>query len=452
MQRLRKKRDESGSNSIQRENVPGLRGGRVSWARRGIAALGVVFLLLWMCCNDLLILCNIMMKRMENVLSRCIYSLQDETNASFKQAEHIIPKAIGGMYTLPKGMVSDAVNHEFSEFEEHVIHNYPMIVLPRSFFGPRGRRKHTKRGNVTLMTGPDTDQPELGYMVEGKPYPIHQVIASLDAEGNIIGKFGVILPENAGYTDDSSANIKRFAQNILSLPRYFRIIRMDNEAILNRLIVGYEKDQLYLGVHSSLAKEDVISKGKMLLNFLERILHDDLQPKHHGECVHSKHQVTAYKTYSFSFPSVYRFCAKIAFNALARVLADDRIYHAKYDAIRHAISTGENIENFVQLILAEDHKKQIPAIVTWLNLGQHCHHVLFSRIENRLVASVSFYGGALMANVSIGEITGTTDMLDSNGYVCDWEHDREGQLSDFLHKLVEQSETEGMTGKNVANT
>ena len=70
---------------------------------------------------------------MENVLSRCIYSLQDETNASFKQAEHIIPKAIGGMYTLPKGMVSDAVNHEFSEFEEHVIHNYPMIVLPRSF-------------------------------------------------------------------------------------------------------------------------------------------------------------------------------------------------------------------------------------------------------------------------------------------------------------------------------
>ena len=55
------------------------------------------------------------------MLSRCIYSLQDETNASFKQAEHIIPKAIGGMYTLPKGMVSDAVNHEFSEFEEHVI-------------------------------------------------------------------------------------------------------------------------------------------------------------------------------------------------------------------------------------------------------------------------------------------------------------------------------------------
>lgn len=70
------------------------------------------------------------------MFSRCIYSLQDETNASFKQAEHIIPKAIGGMYTLPKGMVSDAVNHEFSEFEEHVIYNYPMIVLPRSIFGP----------------------------------------------------------------------------------------------------------------------------------------------------------------------------------------------------------------------------------------------------------------------------------------------------------------------------
>ena len=386
------------------------------------------------------------------MLSRCIYSLQDETNASFKQAEHIIPKAIGGMYTLPKGMVSDAVNHEFSEFEEHVIHNYPMIVLPRSLFGPRGRRKHTKRGNVTLMTGPDTNQPELGYMIEGKPYSIHQVIASFDAEGNIIGKFGVILPENAGYTDDSSANIKRFAQNILSLPRCFRIIRMYNEAILNRLIVGYEKDQLYLGVHSSLAKEDAISKGEMLLNFLERILHDDLQPKHHGECVHSKHQVTVYKTYSFSFPSVCRFCAKIAFNTLARVLADDRIYRAEYDAIRHAISTGENIEKFVRLILAEDHKKQIPAIITWLNLGQHCHYVLFFRRENRLVASVSFYGGSLMADVNIGEITETTDILDLNGYICDWEHSREGLFSAFLHNLVVQSEMKAMTGKGLADT
>lgn len=386
------------------------------------------------------------------MLSRCIYSLQDETNASFKQAEHIIPKAIGGMYTLPKGMVSDAVNHEFSEFEEHVIHNYPMIVLPRSLFGPRGRRKHTKRGNVTLMTGPDTNQPELGYMIEGKPYSIHQVIASFDAEGNIIGKLGVILPENAGYTDDGSANIKRFAQNILSLPRCFKIIRMDNEAILNRLIVGYEKDQLYLGVHSSLVKEDAISKGKMLLNFLERILHDDLQPKHHGECVHSKHQVTVYKTYSFSFSSVYRFCAKIAFNTLARVLADDRIYRAEYDAIRHAISTGENIEKFVRVILAEDHKKQIPAIITWLNLGQHCHYVLFFRRENRLVASVSFYGGALMADVNIGEITETTDMLDLNGYICDWEHGREGLFSAFLHNLVVQSEMKAMTGNGPANT
>lgn len=386
------------------------------------------------------------------MLSRCIYSLQDETTASFKQAEHIIPKAIGGMYTLPKGMVSDAVNHEFSEFEEHVIHNYPMIVLPRSLFGPRGRKKHTKRGNVTLMTGPDTDHPELGYMLEGKPYPIHQVIASLDAEGNIIGKFGVILPENAGYTDDSSANVKRFVQNILSLPRCFRIIRMDNEAILNRLIVGYEKDQLYLGIHSSLAKEDAISKGKMLLNFLERILHDDLQPKHQGECAHSKHQVTVYKTYSFSFPSVYRFCAKIAFNAFARVLADDRIYRAEYDAIRHAISTGKNIEKFVQLILAEDHKKKILVIITWLNLGQHCHYVLFFRRENRLMASVSFYGGALMAEVNIGEITETTDMLDLNGYICDWEHGKEGLFSAFLHNLVVQSEMKAMTGNGTADT
>lgn len=386
------------------------------------------------------------------MLSRCIYSLQDETTASFKQAEHIIPKAIGGIYTLPKGMVSDAVNHEFSEFEEHVIHNYPMIVLPRSLFGPRGRKKHTKRGNVTFMTGPDTDHPELGYIVEGKPYPIHQVIASLDADDNIIGKLGVILPENAGYTDDSSANVKKFIENILSIPRYFRIIRIDNEAILNRLIVGYEKDQLYLGVHSSLAKEDAISKGKMLLNLLERILHDDLQPKHHGEYVHSQNQVVVYIMQSFNLLSVYRFCAKVAFNALARAFLDDRIYCAEYDAIRLAILTGENIENFVQLILTEDHKQEMLTISKWLRLGQQCHHVLFLQIRNRLVASVSFYGGALMASVDMGEITEPMDILDPDGYICDWEHGREGLLSAFLHNLVVQSEMKAMTGKGLAKT
>lgn len=83
-------------------------------------------------------------KRWKDMFPRCIYPLQDETAASFKQAEHIIPKAIGGMYTLPREMVSDAVNHEFSKFEEHVIHNVPMISLSRELFGPRGRKNTRK--------------------------------------------------------------------------------------------------------------------------------------------------------------------------------------------------------------------------------------------------------------------------------------------------------------------
>lgn len=372
---------------------------------------------------------------------RCIYSLQDETAASFKQAEHIIPKAIGGMYTLPRGMVSDAVNHEFSKFEEHVIHNVPMISLSRELFGPRGRKKHTKIPGVTFMTETDETYPELGYMLEGHPYPIHQVIASLDEDDNIVKRLAVILPENERYTDDSKTNIKIFARKILSLPNRFQLIQTDNTAMINRIIVGYGREQLYLGFHSRLAKEHAISKGKRLLNLLEGILHDDLQSKKSGEVVHSEHQVTFHKTYGINLSSVYRFCAKVAFNALARVFMDDRIYSTEYDAIRHAILTGEGIEDFVHWLLDESYKKSMSmlTILQCLKLGERCHYICFSQIGNRLIAIVSFYGGALMACVNIGRITEPMGILDTNGYICDWEHDREGLLSDFLHKMVEQS-------------
>ena len=382
------------------------------------------------------------------MLSRCIYSLQDETTASFKQAEHIIPKAIGGIYTLPKGMVSDAVNHEFSKFEEHVIHNFPMISSSRELFGPRGRRKHTRMPGVTLMTATDGNHPELGYILEGKPYSIHQVIAYLDKYDNFNGRFKVTLPENARYNDESKTNIKILARNLLSLPRYFRLIQTDNEAMINQFIVGYEKEQLYLGFYSRFTKENAISKGEILLNLLDKILHDDMQPKKSSGTVHSKHHVTLYKTYTIILSSVYRFCAKIAFNAFARILMDDRIYTTEYDAIRHAILTGEDIEDFVHLILDENHKKKMLTVSKWLNLGKQCHYIQFFRMKDCLKANVSFYGGSLMVRVDIGRITKPMDVFDASGYICDWENGKEGLLSDFLHNWVEQSEIDALAGKD----
>lgn len=67
-----------------------------------------------------------------------------------------------------------------------------------------------------------------------------------------------------------------------------------------------------------------------------------------------------------------------------------------------------------------------------LKLGERCHYICCSQIGNHLITIVSFYGEALMACVNIGRITEPMGILNTNGYICDWEHDREGLLSDFL--------------------
>ena len=51
---------------------------------------------------------------MEETKNLCIYTNKDDTQAHFKNQEHIIPACIGGMKKLPKGYVSDEVNTLFS--------------------------------------------------------------------------------------------------------------------------------------------------------------------------------------------------------------------------------------------------------------------------------------------------------------------------------------------------
>lgn len=47
----------------------------------------------------------------------CIYTKENDTEAHFRNQEHIIPACIGGMQKLPKGYVSDEVNTLFSALE-----------------------------------------------------------------------------------------------------------------------------------------------------------------------------------------------------------------------------------------------------------------------------------------------------------------------------------------------
>lgn len=47
----------------------------------------------------------------------CIYTKENDTEAHFRNQEHIIPACIGGMQKLPKGYVSDEMNTLFSALD-----------------------------------------------------------------------------------------------------------------------------------------------------------------------------------------------------------------------------------------------------------------------------------------------------------------------------------------------
>lgn len=42
-------------------------------------------------------------------MSKCIYTGVDESTGTFESEEHIFPKCIGGVHTLPKGWVIQSI-------------------------------------------------------------------------------------------------------------------------------------------------------------------------------------------------------------------------------------------------------------------------------------------------------------------------------------------------------
>ena len=62
-------------------------------------------------------------------MKKCIYTLNDETNATFNSREHILPRSIGGIGTLNKHWVCDDFNNYISKAEREFARQYPLIAL-----------------------------------------------------------------------------------------------------------------------------------------------------------------------------------------------------------------------------------------------------------------------------------------------------------------------------------
>ena len=95
-------------------------------------------------------------------MNKCIYTNKDDNNATFKSAEHVFPKCIGGLYCLPKGFVSDQINNEFSKIELTFARENPLIVINRMFYKRLGRTKHKNRDKISVFKDTVTTKLSLG--------------------------------------------------------------------------------------------------------------------------------------------------------------------------------------------------------------------------------------------------------------------------------------------------
>lgn len=141
-------------------------------------------------------------------MNKCIYTNKDDTDATFISAEHVFPKCIGGQYCLPKGFVSDQINNDFSKIELTFARENPIIVLNRMFYKRLGRTKHKNRDKISIFKDVDSSKLTLGYIIDGKPISLDQIILPNITEKSIEEKitYHMVLSPSAEVTNKDKVN------------------------------------------------------------------------------------------------------------------------------------------------------------------------------------------------------------------------------------------------------
>lgn len=131
-----------------------------------------------------------------------------------------------------------------------------------------------------------------------------------------------------------------------------------------------------------------------------------------------------------------RVVAKIAFNCLAEVRGRDYVMQPKFDSIREAILTGEEI-NHVVFFQERDkkHTEVLDSLGNAKGFGVWRHTVIITWTGDRLVAEVMLYGTSSPMLVILAQ-ENCRDFGIMDGYVCDWENHREMRFVDYIEKTV----------------
>lgn len=368
---------------------------------------------------------------MENEIKPyCMYGKR--ADGTFEKREHIIPAFIGGMQKLPKGAVCDEINELFSPMEFHVS-QHSILALNRMFYGPgkRGSQNRKKSGHKLICVQKMKDgKARLGYIDYGAPKLISQIELPL-VRNKADGKIPVQMSLDGDYVHCQEEQKQLFLQKIREYNGHSTVIKsrqIDEE----RAILGWYGNKWYLGLND---REETERAKTIVESMIKRFATDkNLQEESSGNVV--REQVWCELRQALKPVDYCRVMAKIAFNVAAYVNGRDRMLEDWFDGIREAIVTGEGIGEYVALS-DDNNALQIFEKLKYQKLfGEQLHIVLCIRQRNDYIGYVCLYGikqpviVQLASNIPVGAVK------HMDGFVCDWQNQKEYGYEDFLCRLI----------------
>lgn len=355
-------------------------------------------------------------------MKKCIYSKKTESEAKFDSGEHVFPAAIGGIACLPNEYVSAETNNEFSKIELHFAREYPPIMISRMFLSHTGRKKHKNRDRIVALRSESDNEMALGYIREGKPCLINQMIFS-DSGQELKIKIDSHINKNIENT------CVQFIEKLKTYDSSPVIIRND-EIDKTTYLLGVNDERWYLGINSD---KDEDESMRIMLKMISQITEDLFSVKSQTGNICN---VEASINVAIDLEYVYRVLAKIAFNSLAYLKGQDYVLKSEFDGIREAILTGKNIYSYFPpqkpdctLPLGQNILKNV------IDLGENYHFVAFINLQNKLVALLSLYGSS---QIYLIQFSSCYDEQLFDMFVCDWENKKEYSLRDISNILSEQ--------------
>ncbi len=372
-------------------------------------------------------------------MAHCIYSGADENSASFDTEEHIFPKCIGGTRRLPKGWVSDAVNNSFSRLELGFARSNPTVATSRMFLAQTGRKKHKNREHIGIFKNvSDSSDYALGYVKNATPFPISQIVITYDFSSNENQAIPVRIILAPSYTDTYETQLQELwtqLRKYTGSPCCIKGRRMHPHTYL----LGCQDQKWFLGISENENPEDIKPHLKSLV---DKISLEDSKSilSHTGNIISEQHKVE----FAFSFEGNYldylRVYAKIAVNCLAYLKGQTFVQSHAFDDIKRAILTGENIKKYVYP--TEGPSMVLGVLRTFpeqLVLGEHCHTATFLQKDGWVYGAVSLYG---LSNPYIVKLGMVESRVETDFYICDWEHHVDYTMMECVLKICKYDEEE----------